>query len=208
MPTAGLSLVVPFVRPARAAENAGDRLAVMALGFGAPMVLLSISYEVLFYVCFCSLLVMWLVIERELVAASAWEPLAAGPGEAGEQRQLQLSDARLGYFFLFFINVAYFGTGNVASIASFSVASVYRLTTVFSPFLMGGLLLLKITLPFFFLAAVFGILTRLLALPPSGLFVFVLSATDVMTLNFFFLVRDSVRRWYQHTRAWVGVRAA
>ena len=190
------SLVLPFVGPGRAASSAADRLVVIALAFGAPMVLLSISYEVLFYVCFCALLLLWLVIEHRLVAASAWEPLAEGAGGAAappRYRQMQLSDARLGFFFLFFINVAYFGTGNVASIASFSVASVYRLTTVFNPFLMGGLLILKITLPFFFLAAVFGILTRLVALPPSGLFVLVLSATDVMTLNFFFLVRDSVR---------------
>jgi len=67
-------------------------------------------------------------------------------------RKLSVKDARLAWLFLFFINVAYFGTGNVASVASFSVSSVYRLTTVFNPFFMGGLLIFKIMLPFFFLA--------------------------------------------------------
>jgi len=192
----GVSLLVPFVGPAARAHSAADRLAIVALGFGAPMVLLSISYEVLFYVCFAAVLFLWLVVEWHLAAYSAWAPLADGATQApshAQRRQLQLSDVRIGYFFLFFINVAYFGTGNVASVASFSVASVYRLITVFSPFLMGALLIVKITLPFFFLAAIFGILTRLVGLPPSCLFVLVVSAVDIMTLNFFFLVRDTVR---------------
>jgi hypothetical protein len=206
------ALVVPFVPAARAVASAGDRLVILTLGVGAPMVLLSISYEVLFYVCFVGLLVTWLVVEWHLAALAPWEPLALPPDDdvraadrrggavparldqpVPSHRQLRLGDARLGFFFLLFLNVAYFGTGNMATIASFSVASVYRLTTVFNPFLMGGLLLFKIALPFLVVAAVFGMLTRLVALPPAGLFILVLSVTDVMTLNFFFLVRDTVR---------------
>ncbi|KAJ2499650.1 Glycosyl phosphatidyl inositol anchor synthesis, partial [Coemansia sp. RSA 2049] len=101
-----------------------------------------------------------------------------------------LSDLRTGIMFLFFVNVAFFGTGNVASLASFYLDSVYRLITVFDPFLMGVLLLFKIFIPFFLVSAVFGVLSRSLELPPFSLFLFVLSTTDVMTVNFFFLVRD------------------
>lgn len=86
--------------------------------------------------------------------------------------------------------MAFFGTGNVASIASFSVSSVARLVTVFNPFLMGGLLLLKITLPFFVLSAILGVLCRFVDVPSTSLFLLILSLTDVLTLNFFFLVRD------------------
>lgn len=71
------------------------------------------------------------------------------------------------------------------------MSSVYRFTTVFNPFLMGVLLILKILVPFFILSAAFGVLTTALSLPPFALFLVVLSTTDVMTLNFFFLVRDS-----------------
>jgi len=79
----------------------------------------------------------------------------------------------------------------VASISSFNVASVTRFLTVFQPFAMGALLIFKHSIPYFLLSAVFGVLAQLLDLPTFSLFLLVLSITDVMTLNFFFLVRDS-----------------
>jgi phosphatidylinositol glycan class N len=86
--------------------------------------------------------------------------------------------------------LAFFGTGNIASLSSFTLESVYRLVTVFDPFLMGALLVYKILIPFFIVSSVFGVLHYSLDLPPFSLFLIVLSTTDVMTLNFFFLVRD------------------
>lgn len=104
---------------------------------------------------------------------------------------LKSSDMRVASFFLFFINIAFFGTGNMASLSSFTIESVYRFTTVFNPFLMGALLVFKILIPFFLLSSALSLLSRCLELPPFSLFLLVLSTTDVMTLNFFFLVRDS-----------------
>ena len=105
-------------------------------------------------------------------------------------RGLGPKDARPAIFFLFFINVAFFGTGNVASLASFSLQSVFRLTTVFNPFFMGVLLIIKILIPFFLVSSIFRVLGRSLDLPPFSLFLLGLATTDVMTLNFFYLVRD------------------
>jgi GPI ethanolamine phosphate transferase 1 len=93
--------------------------------------------------------------------------------------------------FLFFINIGFFGTGHLASVSSFSLDSAYRFTTIFDPFVQGGLLTYKLIIPFCLLSAVFGIVSRSLELEPFSLFLIVLSTTDVMTLNFFFLVRDS-----------------
>lgn len=56
---------------------------------------------------------------------------------------------------------------------------------------MGALLILKILIPFFLLSSVFAVVGRALELPPFSLFLLILSTTDIMTLNFFFLVRDS-----------------
>jgi phosphatidylinositol glycan class N len=55
---------------------------------------------------------------------------------------------------------------------------------------MTGLLVLKMWVPFFLLSAVLGIVSRIVDLPAFSLFLLILSTTDIMTLNFFFLVRD------------------
>jgi GPI ethanolamine phosphate transferase 1 len=106
-------------------------------------------------------------------------------------RPLEWEDARIALFFIFFLNFAFFGTGNIASLSSFTLESIYRLVVVFNPFLMGALLIYKLLLPFFLLSSVFRVLSHLLWLPPFSLFLLALSTMDIVTLNFFFLVRDS-----------------
>jgi len=61
---------------------------------------------------------------------------------------------------------------------------------IFNPWLTGVLLLFKIMLPFALVAIVFGVINRWLGLQDTKSFLLVFALTDVMTLNFFFLVRD------------------
>ncbi|KAJ2725463.1 Glycosyl phosphatidyl inositol anchor synthesis [Coemansia sp. Cherry 401B] len=199
-----IATLLPFVHGAVLGRGARDqhylyRLVTIYLAFATPFVLLTVSYESLFYFAYSSVLLLWLTIERALYHEQAEQQLLAptpktrlshlAPAASGSRR-LGINDMRTGIMFLFFVNVAFFGTGNVASLASFSLDSVYRLITLFDPFLMSALLLFKIFIPFFLVSAVFGVLNRSLELPPFSLFLFVLSTTDVMTVNFFFLVRD------------------
>lgn len=100
-------------------------------------------------------------------------------------------DLRIALFFLFFVQVGFFGTGNVASISSFYLAPVYRLIPVFSPFFMAALLIFKIVVPYVMLAMAFAVLNHRLHLPPFSLFVVALALTDGMTLAFFFMVSDT-----------------
>ncbi|RUP42938.1 Phosphatidylinositolglycan class N-domain-containing protein [Jimgerdemannia flammicorona] len=180
----GVSSAIPFLYGLRSNHHFLQRLTVICLAFSPTIILLSISYETLFYYFFCVTVLLWMLIERRLYAA---EDLQPGNNAV---RTLKARDARTALTFLFFINVAFFGTGNVASLSSFSLESVYRLTTVFNPFLWGALLIAKILIPFFVVSAVLGVLARSLDLPAFSLFLIVLSVTDVQTLNFFFLVRD------------------
>ncbi|KAG2365546.1 Phosphatidylinositolglycan class N-domain-containing protein [Suillus spraguei] len=78
------------------------------------------------------------------------------------------------------IQVAFFGAGNVASIASFYLKPVYRLVPIFNPFLMAALLV-----------AVFATLNAKLHLPPFSLFLVALTLTDGMTMTFFLNVTDT-----------------
>lgn len=105
-------------------------------------------------------------------------------------RGLTLADARIALFFLFLLQSAFFSTGNIASVSSFSLDSVYRLIPVFNPFSQGALLILKLMIPFAIISANLGILNRRLGVAPSALFMVVTAISDVLTLNFFFMVRD------------------
>lgn len=212
----GITASIPFVYGARSSQHYLLRLVIIYLSFAPTFVLLSTAYEAIFYFFLASTLLSWLVLERKIYSASEMQPLsdalytekrsltpsstASSPAGANGSttvvtvdyptRGLGPKDARPAIFFLFFINVAFFGTGNVASLASFSLQSVFRLTTVFNPFFMGVLLIFKILIPFFLVSSVFRVLGRSLDLPPFSLFLLGLATTDVMTLNFFYLVRD------------------
>ncbi|KAH7050936.1 Phosphatidylinositolglycan class N-domain-containing protein [Linnemannia elongata] len=188
---------IPFVYGARSSQHYLLRMVIIYLSFAPIFILLSTSYESIFYFCLSATLLSWLMLERKIYSASEMQPLSDTLHSEKRAatadypiRGLSPKDARPAIFFLFFINVAFFGTGNVASLASFSLQSVFRLTTVFNPFFMGALLIFKILIPFFLVSSIFRVLGRSLELPPFSLFLLGLATTDVMTLNFFYLVRD------------------
>lgn len=108
-----------------------------------------------------------------------------------DTRYLQLSDMRIPLTFMVLFNVAFFGTGNFASIASFEISSVYRFITVFSPFLMAGLLIFKLFIPFLLVICAFSAITKLLEVPRIGCYFLVILCSDVMTVHFFFLVKNT-----------------
>uniref|UniRef100_A0A8C7KJ78 GPI ethanolamine phosphate transferase 1 n=1 Tax=Oncorhynchus kisutch TaxID=8019 RepID=A0A8C7KJ78_ONCKI len=105
-------------------------------------------------------------------------------------RQLKLDDIRRSYFFVFFIITAFFGTGNIASINSFDPASVYCFLTVFNPFIMGGLMMWKVIIPFIIVMCTFETIQVSTQLSSRSLFLIVLVISDLMALHFFFLVQD------------------
>ncbi|CEP18123.1 hypothetical protein [Parasitella parasitica] len=174
------SSIFPFAYRGKSYDDYLTRLLIICFAFAPLMTLLSISYELLFYVCFCITVLVWLQVERALYKGT----------HSAANRPLKASDGRAVLFFLFFIDVAFFGTGNVASMSSFSLESVYRFTTIFNPFLMGALLIIKILIPFFVASSVLGILSSSIDLQPFTLFLAVLSISDIQTINFFFLVTD------------------
>jgi GPI ethanolamine phosphate transferase 1 len=175
---------------------------VIFLSFSPVFIILTISYEGLFYVAFCATLLIWVRLEHSIynyrnlkTGTGPSRTSRARPnviaGNTGEQwRTLTLADTRIALSFFFLIQIAFFGTGNIASISSFSLDSVYRLIPVFNPFSQGALLILKLLIPFAIISANLGILNRVIGVAPSALFMVVMAISDVLTLNFFYMVRD------------------
>ncbi|KZT61275.1 PigN-domain-containing protein [Calocera cornea HHB12733] len=187
-----LSSASPFIL-ATSDHRPNSRLLTYFLAFCPAFLILSISWEGLFYLAYSLTLYLW--IEMEALLAPKVE-VPAPPTDAGVKagtdgmRVLRADDIRIALFFLFFVNIAFFGTGNVASLSNFYLEPVYRLVPVFKPFLMAVLLLYKVFLPYTIFAACLATLNKRLHLPPFSIYLVALSVTDGMTLAMFYNVRD------------------
>jgi phosphatidylinositol glycan class N len=202
------SLFIPQLHGLYPNSHYVHRLVVIFLQFSPTFIILSISYEGLFYFAFCMCLFSWMRLEHQVylhtttnaksttITSDPAQPTMDAASsrlssmQKGEYRQLTLADARISLFFVFFIQSAFFSASNIASVSSFSLDAVQRLIPVFDPFSQGALLMLKLMTPFAALSANFGLLNRRLGVAPSALFMVVMAVSDVMTLSFFFMVKD------------------
>lgn len=249
------SITVPFAHYTTPISDFRFRLLIIYMAFAPTFIILTISYEGIFYISFFSLLVVWIELEylfsRESTAitttttttntgktttgkniygentstattatgtpssvsrssssttisssSSSSSPTpATATTQQSQQTQtlsttiqggklLNLNEVRLALFFFYLSQIGFFGIGNISSISSFSLDSVYRLIPIFDPFSMGALLIFKILAPFVVLSVMLGILNMRLGVPRSALFAIVLALSDILTLNFFYLVVD------------------
>lgn len=206
------SLILPFVHRISPNKHYLHRLVIIFLTFSPTFVLLTISYEGLFFFTFCCTLLAWVRLENVIqlhntaMTTSASTPpsgkapngvtitsVSKQPANVSPEstfRTLALPDLRRALFFLFFLQSGFFSTGNIASVSSFSLDAVSRLIPIFDPFSQGALLLFKIMVPFAIISAALGILNRQLGLQSSALFMVVMAVSDVMTMNFFWMVKD------------------
>ena len=206
--TLAASLVAPQLHGLCPNSHYVHRLVVIFLQFAPTFIILSISYEGLFYFAFCMCLFSWMSLEHQVYLhgtnKASTTAIASDPAkptkeaavdrlrstQKGEYRPLTLADARTALFFIFFIQSAFFSASNIASVSSFSLEAVYRLIPIFDPCSQGALRILKLMAPFAVLSANFGLLNRGLGVAPSALFMVVMAVSDVMTLSFFYMVKD------------------
>ncbi|RKF54520.1 GPI ethanolamine phosphate transferase 1 [Erysiphe neolycopersici] len=191
------TLVMPLLHQLKPNKNYLHRLLVIFLTFSPTFVILTISYEGLFYVGFWTILITWVQLECTVFSftksrnnPTTSSAITSGPTSLTQFRSLTLSDIRISLYFLTFLQSAFFSTGNIASISAFSLDSVYRLIPIFDPFSQGALLIFKLMIPFAVLSANVSILNKKLGVPPSALFMIVIAVSDFITLHFFWVVKD------------------
>nr|XP_009482196.1 PREDICTED: GPI ethanolamine phosphate transferase 1 [Pelecanus crispus] len=192
-----MTLVSSSVLPLLSPTFLFQRLFSILLSMMSTYLLLSTGYEALFPLVLSGVMFVWINMEQEALqhyGLSLKPKLAvfnfAYATDITQFRQLHLDDVRRSFFFVFFIVTAFFGTGNIASVNSFDPASVYCFLTVFSPFMMGGLLVLKVVIPFVLVSCAFEAVQVTTQLSSKSLFLIVLVISDIMALHFFFLVKD------------------
>ncbi|KAI0187360.1 Phosphatidylinositolglycan class N-domain-containing protein [Xylaria flabelliformis] len=195
-----ISLLMPLAHRLQPNNHYLHRLLVIFLTCAPTFVILTISYEGLFYFAFSLTLVTWVRIEHHgYVFSQSSQKKGQNPASTtgaaieavtSQFRPLSLSDARVALFFFVLLQSAFFSTGNVASVSSFSLESVCRLLPIFDPFSQGALLVLKIMIPFVLISANLGVLNKRIGVAPSALFMLAMSLSDILTLYFFWVVKD------------------
>jgi GPI ethanolamine phosphate transferase 1 len=200
------SVTLPFAHRLAPNSHYLHRLMIIFLTFAPAFILLTISYEGLFYFAFGATLLTWVRLEHAIYVFHS-KPTSQHSKQNGTvinsttstnadliprktHRTMTIADFRTSLFFFFLLQSAFFSTGNIASISSFSLDAVYRLIPIFDPFSQGALLVYKIMIPFAMISAALGILNRRVGLQSSALLMVVIAISDIMTLNFFWTVRD------------------
>jgi len=172
-----------------------ERTPFLCLALIASYNLLSLSYEALFLPMLCLTMAFWSKMEdtqsHNLYKKDDYfGSFLRNNREKVMKRSVTLPDVSCILSFLFIIFYSFFATGNIASLNSFDPSSIRCFVAIFSPLLMGGLLLIKILIPFlvvslFFIQIVwfrgceFGLVLNVLQM-----------FCDILGLMFFNLVKN------------------
>jgi len=174
-----------------------ERTPFLCFSLISSYLLLSLSYEAVFLPILCLAMALWSKIEdtqsQDVIKKNDHFGafLRENRGIAHPKRMVTIQDVSCILSFMFVIFYSFFATGNIASLNSFDPSSIKCFVAVFSPFLMGGLLLIKILIPFlcvslFFIQIIwfrgcdFGLVMNVLQL-----------FCDILGLMFFNLVQST-----------------
>ena len=81
------------------------KILTIFMGFSVCLVILSISVEGLFFLSYSATLVVWVEVEATLRSS------VRKPKQMKEEYRIEADDVRIALFFLFFVQLAFFGTG-------------------------------------------------------------------------------------------------
>ncbi|VEU23785.1 DEKNAAC105020 [Brettanomyces naardenensis] len=168
-----VSLAAYYLHHLKPNRNYKIRYLIIYLTFAPTFLILTISFEGLFYVLFALMLYQWIDIESGL--------------RDPKSKWLQL--LRVSVIGFFNLQIAFFGTGNVSSVSSFSLESVCRLLPIFDPFPMGALLMLKLVIPYGLLSVALGLMNVKLHLKIFSISSLLISFSVILSLHFFYMVR-------------------
>jgi phosphatidylinositol glycan class N len=188
--------ITALLLPALSPSNAAQRTASVVLGLTPGLILLSVSYEPLFLAFLFAAMCIWPLLEK-LESEAAKDAAVESFGQALRPGTLSRK-ARLAVTYLSMCTLSFFGAGNVASVASFEISSTWRFVTVFSPFLMGGLLMYKVLGPMVVVGVAYRFSVSNAQCSTASLLRVNMAECSLVALFFFFNVKQvATRRKFQ-----------
>src|SRR5436190_19474176 len=107
-----MSFLMPVAYRLQPSSHYLHRLMVMFLTCAPAFIMLTISYESLFYVAFCVTLFAWVRLEHQtFVFQRQRQRHSTAQSGKNSCRPLRLSDARVALFFFVLLQSAFFSTG-------------------------------------------------------------------------------------------------
>ncbi|KAG5891231.1 hypothetical protein JTB14_004346 [Gonioctena quinquepunctata] len=168
------------------------RLVATFFGFAPFYLLVSPNYEVLFSALYVALLCTWLLIETKTFhSKDSHNSIYYTKFENYKGKNKITSEVvRRAFFFMVFISLGFFGTGNIASLNSFDPMWVRAFLTVFSTFRMMGLIFFKLMVPIIFSCSIFKAINSIGKENFLNMFCIILIFSDLMVLQFLYLITN------------------
>ncbi|CAH4031182.1 unnamed protein product [Pieris brassicae] len=162
--------------------------------------LMSVAHEGLFIIALIFNITCWMYIEFKLLDIGNKEIIDCY-FESDEkrnqkhltsfERSISSDDFRRAFFFLLYIVLSYFGTGNIDSLNSYEVRWVLCFTTSFQPFLITGLIVMKTLSTQLSVACCFRAIQNLTKAPIGYTHIIVLIYSNIMGLLLLYCVTNT-----------------
>ncbi|XP_063548560.1 GPI ethanolamine phosphate transferase 1-like [Cydia strobilella] len=198
-----VTAVVSLTLPMASSKRLVCRLMTINTSILIFYLLLSVAHEGLFLVTLNCNVMCWVLIEFKLLHLgrvriidctfdkSSVEEDKTKRSLTSIERSISSDDFRRAFFFLAYVILAFFGTGNIASLNSFEVRWVTCFITSFQPFIITGLILLKTLTPFLSVACCFRGVQYLTEAPTGYLHIIVLIYSNIMGIQLLYYVRNT-----------------
>lgn len=184
-----LALVPIFLIP-QVSKIIHIRLISIYFGFAPYFLLVTSSFEGLFLIFFIILLNHWLLIECKTFKKEKAIFFSSFDFYNVSDNKFNIDIFRRGFLFMVFIFLGFFGMGNIASINSFDPMWVRAFLTVFSPFKMMSIIIVKIIIPFVFVCCIFRAINTVAKENMLSMFCIILVFSDLMVLQCLYLITN------------------
>ncbi|KAG4073636.1 hypothetical protein HA402_000860 [Bradysia odoriphaga] len=158
------------------------RLEAVIDGLSIPYLLMALSYEPIF--------LLILSLNLEYFVEMHQTTVNQNQSFTNMTKRSEPNTYTNAFTFMLYVLLAFFGTGNLASISSFDPNSVRCFVAVFARALMSVLVVIKLVIPLLLVVCAFTGVYAAYKLPMDRIFLAILSICNIMGIHFLFLVTN------------------